>query len=60
MSFSYSRQRLQYAPDTPIRFEAEFWYRNDEAHRESAETAFTQKLRELDGRVLDCAVIDDS
>ena len=32
------RERLQFAPDTPIRFEAEFWYRNDEACRESAET----------------------
>lgn len=34
-------ERLQFAPDapdTPIRFEAEFWYRNDEARRESAET----------------------
>lgn len=53
------RERLQFAPDTPIRFEAEFWYRNDKARRESAETAFTQKLRELDGRVLDHTVIDD-
>ena len=53
------RERLQFAPDTPIRFEAEFWYRNDEARRESAETEFTQKLRELDGQVLDRAVIDD-
>ena len=32
------RERLQFAPDAPIRFEAEFWYRNDEARRESAET----------------------
>ena len=51
------RERLQFAPDTPIRFEAEFWYRNDEAHRESAETAFTQKLRELGVRILDHTVI---
>ena len=34
------RERLQFAPDAPIRFEAEFWYRNDEARRESAETDF--------------------
>ena len=53
------RERLQFAPDKPIRFEAEFWYRNNEARRESAETAFTQKLRKLDGQVLDRAVIDD-
>ena len=53
------RERLQCAPNTPIRFEAEFWYRNDEARRESAETAFTQKLRELGGQVLDRAVIGD-
>ena len=31
------RERLQSEPDTPIRFEAEFWYRNDKARRESVD-----------------------
>ena len=53
------RERLQFAPDTPIRFEVEFWYRDNAARRETAETSFTEKLRELGGRVLDRAVIGD-
>ena len=52
------RERLQYAPETPILFEVEFWYRDNAARREAAETTFTEKLRELGGRVLDRAVID--
>lgn len=53
------RERLQFGPDTPIRFEVEFWYRDNAARRETAETTFTEKLRELDGQVLDRAVIGD-
>lgn len=53
------RERLQFAPDTPIRFEVEFWYRDNATRRETAETGFTEKLRELGGRVLDRAVIGD-
>ncbi len=53
------RERLQFAPDTPIRFEVEFWYRDNAARRETAQTGFTEKLRELGGRVLDPAVIRD-
>ncbi|MBC6441507.1 MAG: S8 family peptidase [Rhodospirillales bacterium] len=53
------RERLQFASDTPIRFEVEFWYRDDAARRETAETKFTENLRELGGRVLDRAVIGD-
>ena len=53
------RERLQFAPDTPIRFEVEFWYRDNVARRKTAESTFTQKLHELDGQVLDRAVIGD-
>ena len=53
------RERLQFGPDTPIRFEVEFWYRDNAARRKTAETGFTKKLRELGGRVLDRAVIGD-
>ncbi len=53
------QERLEFEPDTPIRFEVEFWYRNNIVQRETAETSFTDKLRELGGRVLDRAVIGD-
>ena len=53
------RERLQFAPDTPIRFEVEFWYRDNAARRETAETSFTNHLHELGGRVLDRSVIGD-
>ncbi len=53
------RERLQFAPDAPIRLEVEFWYRGNAARRDTAETTFTEKLRELGGRVLDRAVIGD-
>jgi len=52
------RERLQFAPNRPVRFEVEFWYRDDAARRKTAETAFTEKLRELGGKILDRAVID--
>jgi len=52
------RERLRYAPDTPIRFEVEFWYRDSTYRRETAETTFADKLRELGGQVLDRSVID--
>lgn len=52
------QERLQLAPDMPIRFEVEFWYRDNAARRETAETTFIEKLRELGGRILDRSVID--
>jgi len=51
-------ERLQFAPDNPIRFEVEFWYRDNAARRETAETSFTDRLRELGGQVLDRSLID--
>ena len=52
------QERLDFAPDTPIRFEAEFWYRDSTARREEAEAALSKKLQELGGDVLDRSVID--
>ena len=52
------RERLQIAPDTPIRFEVEFWYRDNAARRETAESAITEKLRELGAELLDRSVIN--
>ncbi len=53
------RERLQFSPDSRIRFEVEFWFRGNAARRETAETTFMEKLQELGGQVLDRAMIDD-
>lgn len=53
------QERLEIEPNMPVRFEAEFWYRDNAALRETAETAFTEKLAKLEGQVLDRAVIDE-
>ncbi len=52
------RERLEFAPDTPIRFEVEFWFRDNATRREQAERTFLEKLREVAGNLLDSAVID--
>ena len=52
------RERLEIAPDTPIRFEVEFWYRDNAARREMAEAAITEKLGELGAGLLDRSVIN--
>lgn len=52
------RERLRRAPDAPIRFEVEFWYRDNAARREVAEATFTEKLRELGGELFDRSVIE--
>ena len=52
------RERLEMEPDNPVRFEVEFWYRDNAARRDSAEAAFTEKLAQLGGQLLHRAVID--
>ena len=52
------RERLETQPENPVRFEAEFWYRDNAARRETAEAAFIRKLKELDGQAIDRAIID--
>ena len=52
------QERLVTEPDEPIRFEVEFWYRDDAAHRTTAETGFREQIEALDGRIIDRAVID--
>jgi hypothetical protein len=51
------RDRLAAAGDDPVRFEIEFWYRDHEARRQSAERAFYTELARLGGRILDQAEI---
>lgn len=52
------RERLQSAPDTPIRFETEFWYRESAERREAAEATVTDEMRDLGAEVLDRSMID--
>lgn len=51
------RDRLDAARGEPVRFEVEFWYRDQEARRRTAETAFAAELERLGGRSLDWAEI---
>lgn len=53
------RERLLFSPDTPIRFEVEFWYRDNATRREAVESSFTDRLHEVGSRVLDRVVIAD-
>jgi hypothetical protein len=51
------QDRLDAARGEPIRFEVEFWYRDREARRGSAERAFRTELGRLGGRLFDQAEI---
>ncbi|MCY4261351.1 MAG: S8 family peptidase [Rhodobacteraceae bacterium] len=53
------RERLESEPDTPVRFEVEFWYRDDDECRKSAKASLVDKLDELGGRILDSADIGE-
>ena len=50
---------LEVAPDEPIRLEAEFWYRDNAARREVAETGLSNILRSLGAEFLDRSVIEE-
>ena len=52
------RERIESYPDKPIRFEVEFWYRDDANRREKAERTFIDSLDDLGGRLIDSAVIE--
>jgi hypothetical protein len=52
------RERLELHPDEPVRFEVEFWYRDGAPRRETAETAFTRRVNDVGGRLIDRAIID--
>ena len=41
------QERLELRPDDPVRFEVEFWYRDNAPRRETAETTFTRQVKEL-------------
>jgi hypothetical protein len=49
--------RLDTAGEQPVRFEVEFWYRDQEARRRTAERGFAAELERLGGTSLDWAEI---
>ena len=52
------QERLELHPEEPVRFEVEFWYRDEASRREATERTFNGKLDELGGQLLDSAAID--
>ena len=53
------RDRLESDPDAPVTFELEFWYRDNDTLKERAQASLDQRLRELEGELLDRAVIGE-
>ena len=51
--------QLAFAPDEPLRFEVELWFREEAEVRQQAFTAFARAVRELDGTVVYPATIPD-
>ena len=50
-------ERLEVAPERPIRFETEFWFRENEARRRRTEDSFGAMLGGLGGQVIHQATI---
>jgi len=50
--------RLAAQPDQPIRFEVEFWHRENPARRERTEADFRREVEARNGQIIDRAVID--
>jgi hypothetical protein len=51
-------ERLRIAPDKPIRFDIEFWYRTNADVRQRAERSFITELERLGGQVVDRSEIE--
>jgi Subtilase family len=51
-------ERLREHPETPIPFEVELWYYNDQARRERGEAIVTQTIEDAGGSVRHRSVID--
>lgn len=52
-------EQLAVAPNEPIRFEVELWFRANPQARESAYRAFEAEVRELDGALIHHAIIPE-
>lgn len=48
----YWEERLEYEPDAPVRFEAEFWFRTDQVKRERTHNNVARLVQELGGQVV--------
>ena len=51
------KERLEFDPESPIRFEVEYWFRASTEKRNTVETKFAKKLKEVGGKILDRSVI---
>ena len=52
-------EQLARAPDEPVRFEVELWYREDMNTRQRAQAVFERAVRELDGTIVYPATISE-
>jgi len=52
------RERLELYPEEPVRFEVEFWYRDNAPRRQETEATFRRMIEDRGGRLLDRAAID--
>ena len=52
-------ETLEADPHSPIQFEVEFWYRGNPHRRIYVEDAFLEKLREMNGTMVNRALIED-
>ncbi|WP_351121618.1 S8 family serine peptidase [Shewanella sp. T24-MNA-CIBAN-0130] len=55
----YWQEKLDYDPNSPVRFEAELWFRANETKRSSAHTKITELTRELGGQVISSCCLPD-
>lgn len=53
------KERLEEAPNDPVRFEVELWYRENPATLEAAFTTFSGTVRKLGGTIVHHATISD-
>ncbi len=55
----YWQERLEYEPDTPVRFETELWFRTSESKRNIAIDNVSRLIRELGGQVISTCCLPD-
>lgn len=55
----YWQERLEYEPDTPVRFEAELWFRTNETKRNTARENVSRLTQELGGQVISAYCLPD-
>jgi hypothetical protein len=58
-TLEFWNERLQEAPDEPVRFEVELWYRENPVVRTRSFTALNTTVADLGGQIIDHAVISE-